>query len=127
VEIKKPSNVLVSSIINTLNPTKINYHPDYFFVSLHFYQKNLAWPIDFGNSKMDRRYLQSDLVINPRGIDPNYFYGEFLYDKRHYTEAKKYLELAMQAAPRQGRPLADKSRQQEVTRILDKVNKKINH
>ena len=52
---------------------------------------------------------------------------EFLYDKLQYTEAKKYLELAMQSTSRQDCPLADKSRQQEVVKILDKVNKNIRH
>jgi tetratricopeptide (TPR) repeat protein len=91
------------------------------------YHKVPGWPIGFGSDKKAKNYLQNALAINPRGIDPNYFYGEFLYDKRQYTEAKKHLELAMQATPRQGRPLADKSRQEEVVQILDKVNKKIKH
>ncbi|MFT4939341.1 MAG: tetratricopeptide (TPR) repeat protein [Paraglaciecola sp.] len=91
------------------------------------YHKVPGWPIGFGSDKKAQHYLQNALALNPRGIDPNYFYGEFLYDKHHYAEAKKYLELAKLATPRQDRPLADKSRQQEVIQILDKVNKKIRH
>ena len=89
------------------------------------YHKVPGWPIAFGSDKKAQHYLQNALAINPNGIDPNYFYGEFLYDKHQYSEAKKHLELAMQAPSREDRPLADKSRQQEVIQILNKVNKKI--
>jgi len=91
------------------------------------YHKVPGWPIGFGSDKKAQQYLQNALAINPTGIDPNYFYGAFLYDNNHYTQAKKHLELAMQATPRKGRQLADKSRQQEVRQILEQVNNKIQH
>ncbi|MFT5658740.1 MAG: tetratricopeptide (TPR) repeat protein [Gammaproteobacteria bacterium] len=89
------------------------------------YHKVPGWPLSFGSDKKAQQYLQNAIAINPSGIDPNYFYGEFLYDNREYAEAKKYLELAMQAPPRHDRPLADKSRQQEVTKALAQVNSQI--
>lgn len=36
-----------------------------------------GWPIGFGDTKKAAYYLNKALSINPDGIDPNYFYGDF--------------------------------------------------
>lgn len=89
------------------------------------YHKVPGWPIGFGDDDKAGELFKKALVINPNGLDINYFYGEYLYDERKYKEAKKYLELAKLAPAREGRPLADKSRQEEVDALLAKVNKKL--
>lgn len=89
------------------------------------YHKVPGWPIGFGSDKKARKLFKTALSINPKGIDPNYFYGEFLYDEGEYTEAQKYLQVAKAAAPRPDRPLADKGRQQEISTLLAKVDKKL--
>jgi uncharacterized lipoprotein YddW (UPF0748 family) len=65
------------------------------------------------------------MVINPNGIDSNYFYAEFLFDEKEYTKAKEHLTLALQATPRLERPLADEFRRVEVSQLMAKVDKKI--
>ncbi|TKB45447.1 tetratricopeptide repeat protein [Thalassotalea mangrovi] len=90
------------------------------------YHKVPGWPISFGDDKDARMYLEKALIINPEGIDPNYFFGEFLYDDHQYQQAKKYLLIAQQAPAREDRPLADKYRQQEITDLISKVDKKLN-
>jgi len=84
-----------------------------------------GWPIGFGNDDKAKIYFEKALALNPDGIDPNYFYSEFLYDEREYSKAKQYLELAKNAPLRVNRPLADKSRQEEIDKLLAKVDKKI--
>ncbi|MCK7524276.1 MAG: hypothetical protein MZV64_44900 [Ignavibacteriales bacterium] len=46
------------------------------------------------------------LELNPNGIDPNYFYAEFLYEEGKYARRCKYLDKAAKAAPRPGRESA---------------------
>ena len=89
------------------------------------YHKVPGWPIGFGDDDDARVMLNKALAINPDGIDPNYFYGEYLYDERDYKQALVYLEKAKYAQPRVTRPLADKYRHQEIELLLAKVNKKL--
>jgi len=69
--------------------------------------------------------LTKALEINPDGIDPNYFYGEFLYEEGDYPKALEYLDRAAKAAPRPGREVADKGRQAEIAALTAKVKVKM--
>jgi tetratricopeptide (TPR) repeat protein len=89
------------------------------------YHKVPGWPLGFGDDDEARELLSKAIKINPQGIDPNYFYGEFLYDKRQYADAQKHLQLALNAPLRMQRPLADASRRVEIQNLLAKVNKKM--
>lgn len=84
-----------------------------------------GWPIGFGSDKKARELLNKALEINPQGIDPNYFYADFLAQERDYKGAMRYLELAKQAPGRPDRPLADSGRQQEIAALERRVSKKI--
>lgn len=84
-----------------------------------------GWPIGFGDDEKAERYLKKALAINPDGIDPNYFYGDFMLEEGNYQQAIKYLEKAAAAPPRPGRPLADKGRQAEVQQKLQQAREKI--
>lgn len=84
-----------------------------------------GWPIGFGDDDKAEELLKKALLINPAGIDSNYFYGDFLVNKKRYQEAQVYLTKASQAAPRPNRPLADKGRQQEIAAALEKVSNKL--
>ncbi len=90
------------------------------------YSKVPGWPIGFGSDKKAAQHFKKALQLNPEGIDPNYFYGEFLYDeKSNYKDAENYLLKAQNAKPRKQRPLADQERQKEITSLLTKVTKKL--
>ncbi|SBS29692.1 Tetratricopeptide repeat protein [Marinomonas spartinae] len=89
------------------------------------YHKVPGWPIGFGSDSKAKELLQKSIAINPKGLDNNFFYGEFLYDNGDYKEAKKYLEIAQQAAPRENRPVADAGRRKDLNTLLEKVNKKL--
>jgi len=84
-----------------------------------------GWPIGFGDEEKAEMYLKKALSINPDGIDPNYFYGDFQLEEGNYQEAVKYLEKAAAAPPRPGRPLADKGRQAEIQEKLQLARKKL--
>lgn len=81
-----------------------------------------GWPVAFGDNKLAAQHLKMALEINPNGIDPNYFYGDFLIQDDHPDEAKPYLEKALQAPDRPGRAIADAGRRQEIRAALAKIN-----
>ena len=85
------------------------------------YHKVPGFPLGFGSDKKARRFLLQALEIDPNGIDPNYFYGEFLLDEKQFAEARKYLERALAASPRPGRPIADQGRRREIQVLLQKI------
>ena len=92
------------------------------FTSLgSLYYKVPGWPIGFGDDDKAEEMLKKALAINPTGIDPNYFYGDFLAQDGRQSEAIVYLKKAQQAAPRSQRPLADKGRQQEIANKLKEL------
>jgi Tfp pilus assembly protein PilF len=70
--------------------------------------------------------LTKALGINPDGIDPNFFYGEFLLEEERYQESIKALNQALQAAPRPERKIADAGRKSEIQLLLDEAQKHIN-
>lgn len=86
-----------------------------------------GWPIGFGNDKKAEELLRKALVINPNGIDSNYFFGDYLIQEKRFQEAKVYLLKAQKAAPRPNRPLADAGRQKEIANALATIEKKLSH
>lgn len=80
-----------------------------------------GWPIGFGDDEQAEKLLKQALQLNPNGIDPNYFYGDFLFRQKRYSEAKLALEKAQTATARPGREVADRGRQAEIAALLAKV------
>jgi tetratricopeptide (TPR) repeat protein len=85
------------------------------------YHKVPGFPVGFGSDKKAREYLEKSLAINPDGIDPNYFYGEFLFDEDDYAGARQHLEKALKAPPRPNRQSADEGRRTEIRALLAKI------
>ena len=86
------------------------------------YAKVPGWPISFGDQDKARKYLKKALKIDPKSIDANYFYADFLADKGEYAQALTHLQLALQAPLRAGREDADTGRRDEAEKLLDKIN-----
>lgn len=81
-----------------------------------------GWPVGFGDDEKAEAMLKQALAINPDGIDPNYFYGDYLARAKRFAEAKAALEKALQAPPRPNRQSADVGRKQEIQALLNQVN-----
>jgi tetratricopeptide (TPR) repeat protein len=89
------------------------------------YYRVPGFPVGFGDDDKARKLLRKALELNPNGIDPNYFYADFLYGEGEYAEALKYLERAAKAPPRPGREAADKGRHAEIAALSMKVKAKL--
>jgi tetratricopeptide (TPR) repeat protein len=88
------------------------------------YYKVPRWPIGFGDRKKAREYLEKALQINPSGIDPNYFYADFLLEQGETAKAIEYFNKALNAPPRPGREDADAGRRADIMEGLKRAEKK---
>ena len=89
------------------------------------YYKVPGWPIGFGDKKKARSYLEKAVQLNPAGIDPNYFYADFLSEQGDYAKAVEYYKKALAAPARAGREDADAGRRKEVEEGLLVAKKKL--
>jgi tetratricopeptide (TPR) repeat protein len=85
------------------------------------YHKVPGFPVGFGDDKKARKHLETALKLNPTGIDPNFFYAEFLLDEGETALAIKHLKIAQAAPSRPGRETADAGRHQEIAALLSKT------
>lgn len=83
-----------------------------------------GWPIGFGDDRKALEFLKRGLAINPDGIDPNFFHGDFLFRTGDLDNAERALRKALQAPPRAGRKLADEGRRKEISQLLEKIAEK---
>ena len=83
-----------------------------------------GWPVGFGDDEQAEVLLKKALTMNPDGIDPNYFYGDYLAREKRYSEARVVLEKALVAPDRPGREVADSGRA-EVKALLAKVQSEL--
>ncbi len=89
------------------------------------YYKVPGWPIGFGDKARAEELLKKALAINPTGIDPNYFYADYLAERDRHAEALRHLEIALKAPLRPGRELADAGRRQEILVLIARVRKEM--
>jgi tetratricopeptide (TPR) repeat protein len=82
-----------------------------------------GWPVAFGDDDKARSYLEKALAVNPKGIDSNYFYGDYLMNQDDYQGAIKAFERALAAPPRPNRPIADAGRRNEIKTALAEARK----
>lgn len=85
------------------------------------YFKVPGFPLGFGNDAKAGHLLRQALELNPDGIDPNYFYAEYLFEQERFQEALQYLDKAGKAPPRPGRESADAGRRAEIAALRQKV------
>jgi tetratricopeptide (TPR) repeat protein len=89
------------------------------------YYKVPGWPIGFGDKAKAKELLDKAVKLNPNGIDPNYFYGEYLLETDQPAEAVGYLERALQAPARPGRQIADVGRREEARTLIETARAKL--
>ena len=88
------------------------------------YYKVPGWPVGFGDKPKAKELLLKALALNPTGIDPNFFYGDYLLETKQPEQAVAYLERALQAPARPGRQISDSGRREEARALLDKAKAK---
>ena len=113
-KVKKARDLLLKA--KKINPEALNGSV---YTSLgSLYYQVPGWPLGFGDDDQAEEYLKKALAINPEGIDPNYFYGDFLLEDGKYKESKIYFDKALKAPARKKRPLADEGRRGEIAAKL---------
>lgn len=83
-----------------------------------------GFPVGFGDKAKARTYLKKALAANPSGVDPNYFYADFMFREGQYAEAERALQKALAAPARPGREVADRGRHAEAAALLAQVRAK---
>ncbi|UPG83868.1 tetratricopeptide repeat protein [Luteibacter aegosomatis] len=81
-----------------------------------------GWPLGFGDKDKARSLLEKALQVDPDGIDPNYFYADFLYRTGDKAGAMAHLRKALAASPRSDQPLADKGRRAQAQKLIDTLS-----
>jgi tetratricopeptide (TPR) repeat protein len=89
------------------------------------YYKVPGWPIGFGDREKAADYLRKAVALNPDGMDPNYFFGELLYEQGDYSSALVHLRKALDAPPRANRTVADAGRRAEIQALVAKARSKL--
>jgi tetratricopeptide (TPR) repeat protein len=85
------------------------------------YYKVPGWPIGFGSTSKARNYFQQALAQDPKGLDNNFFYGDFLAQEGDKNGARQYLQRALLAPANPNRPVWDAGRRAEVRALLGKL------
>ena len=80
-----------------------------------------GWPLSFGDDDKAREFLQRALSINPSGIDPNFFFGDFLRQQGQSEQARLYVGKVLDAPARPGRELADTGRREQTRRLMEQL------
>ncbi|MBL8555391.1 MAG: tetratricopeptide repeat protein [Phenylobacterium sp.] len=106
-----------------LNPNALGDGSVYTSLGSLYYQVP-GFPVGFGDRNKAQAYLRKALAQNPAGLDPNYFYGDFLFRQGQYAEAEKALQRALAAPARPGREIADRGRRAEAAALLAQVRAK---
>lgn len=77
-----------------------------------------GWPVSFGDDDKAEQLLKTSLLINPNGIDANYFYADFLLRQDREAEAEAFFHKATQAPVRQQQVFADTQLKNEAKMAL---------
>lgn len=89
------------------------------------YYRVPGFPIGFGSTAKARALLEAALKQDPRGLDNNFFYADFLNDEGQGAQAKVYVLRGLQAPVNTARPVWDAGRRAEMRALLKKINAKL--
>ncbi|WP_204903039.1 tetratricopeptide repeat protein [Microbulbifer mangrovi] len=84
-----------------------------------------GWPIGFGDDKKAEAFLRKGLEFGAKDVDANYFYADYLFQKKSYTQALEFLQRAEKAPADPQRPLASEGRLGEIKSLQAKIQQKM--
>ena len=87
----------------------------------NLYYEVPSWPIGFGDTEKAEQYLKKALDLNPKGINANYFYGDFLVEQGRYEEAIIYLTKASKGKIRKSNRIIDEGRRKDARSALKRA------
>ena len=74
-------------------------------------------PISFGDARRAQHFEQA-LRLDPRGLETNLFYADFLIRQHRFSDARRALTLALAAPVRPGREVGDQGMQREAAELM---------
>ena len=80
----------------------------------NLYYRLPGWPLSFGDNRIAKSYLETAVRLYPRGLDSNFFYGDFLLEESSPAAALPYLEKAEAAPIRKDSRLSDMKLKEEL-------------
>lgn len=88
------------------------------------YSKVPGWPVGFGDDKKAKELFKKGLEASPQGVNINYLYASYLFDKGDFQQAQTYIKKAEQAAA-PGSADVWAGRQQEIHELAEKIQKQV--
>ncbi len=80
-------------------------------------------PLSFGDAAQAEAHFRRGLAADPTGIEQNYYYADFLADRRRFPEAEDALRKALAAPARPGRDLGDRGVRQAAATLLAEIRR----
>ncbi len=74
-------------------------------------------PRQVADLELAGEYYEKALAVNPDGIEANFFYGEFLYERGDITGALAHLDIACSTAVRPAHAVVDGGRQAQAEEL----------
>jgi len=71
--------------------------------------------------QLSKDYLLQSIRLDPKGLESNFAYAQYLFKKKKYLETLKHLAIATEAPQRSNRKRADKRIKFAVSQFVDKV------
>lgn len=95
------------------------------FITLgNLYYRLPGWPISFGDEALALQYLEYAIKLYPKGLDSNYFLGDYWLQEGDYDKALAYFETADQAPVRPYQRLSDEKIKEQLRSALDMTRKR---
>lgn len=88
------------------------------------YAKVPGWPIGFGDDKKAQELLKKGVEISPDGMNINYLYASYLFDKGDYKQAQTFIKKAEQATLPEPTDIWG-GRQKEIRELAEKIQKEL--
>lgn len=88
------------------------------------YAKVPGWPIGFGDDKKAKEMLKKGIEISPAGMNINYLYASYMFEKGDYKQAQTLIKKAEQATPPTPVDVWN-GRQKEIQELAEKIQKEL--